>query len=638
MKFNIRLIALLLSLIMVMGIFAACDVNELEDSSDSTTEAAEQTTTENANTTEPATEETDPPQASERTTFDLIVNSEAAVKIIRPADLNSADPTVTAAVKIRNKIEDVTAVKLSMGDDFKKATEEYDESTVEILVGNTAHPHIKEAIKDLKYGDYTIRAIGNKIIVFGFTEGAISHAANLFAELVADYTTKENDIVNVSIPVEKINISGTYSGSKELSILPYFDGSTYYGSYQSNLACEEIILDDVTVESYNAYITKLESEGYTKYTGSDISGNLFTTLYNNEYTLNVGYYKPYDQCRIIMEPYSEETLIGLESDNKYTPVTTTQVTIIGCEYKKSDGGYAGNGLCLLFRLADGSFVIVDGSFNRSENANNLANTIKEQAKEYATGKDIRIAAWFVSHAHSDHDGVLKGQTSLFKQFTVERVIANFMTDAERERSMASSYSGNWSNGEGGSDDSDRNAASALGADFIVCHVGQRFFFADTVFEILYTVESYGPQVVNALNTSTILVRAITTDPATGKSSSTMVMGDCTGPAMAICNKMYGTDMRSQIVQVAHHGYTTWGNDSAMATAYRYMSPEIVLWPQGNNAFPNYKEKSYNKVLWDATNKNFQQLYVAGWSNSHHIVPLPYNGDINSITSIVKTQS
>jgi hypothetical protein len=95
-------------------------------------------------------------------------------------------------------------------------------------------------------------------------------------------------------------------------------------------------------------------------------------------------------------------------------------------------------------------------------------------------------------------------------------------------------------------------------------------------------------------------------------------------------------MRSEIVQVAHHGYTTWGNDTAMATAYKYMSPEIVLWPQGSSAFPNYKEKSYNKVLWDESNKNFQQLYVAGLAGSLYTVPLPYSGSPDSVIALPKT--
>ena len=624
MKLNIRLIALLLSLIMTLGIFASC-----ANVGDEQTSEPEDQTTEAPTVTDEATSAVDAPK-----TYDIIVNGESMTTIIRPKDLTSEDPAVAAAVKVRNGIEDAVNVKVKMADDFKKATEEFDASTLEILVGPTAHPQVAEAIAGLTYGDYTIKAVGNKIVVFGFTSSAISKAADEFAKIVDQYKVEAADgKISVSIPAEALNIVEQHAGSKIYSEVPAFDGATFSATYKSNTNCDEIILDDVTVDGYNAYIAKLEANGYTKYTSNDMSGNLFTTLYNKDYTLNVGYYKPYDECRIIMEPFSEKTLIGLESDNKYTAVTTSQVTMVGCEYTDSKGSNVGNGLCLIFRLADGSFVIVDGSFNRATNANNIVNIITEQAKEYATGKDIRIAAWFISHAHGDHNGTLNGQTAAFKKFTVERVIANFMTDAERERSMGSSYSGNWSNGEGGGDDSTRNAAAALGADFIPCHVGQRFYFADTVFEILYTVESYGPAVVNALNTSTILVRAITTD-SKGNTSTTMVMGDVTGPAMAICNKMYGKDMRSQIVQVAHHGYTTWGNDSAMATGYKHMSPEIVLWPQGSSAFPNYKEKSYNKVLWDGTNKNFQQLFVAGWNNSQYIVPLPYSGDPASITSIV----
>lgn len=627
MKFNIRLTSLLLTLIMVLGLFASCELGSTEETTSGIIDI---------NTPSDTTaEDTTPSQAS---TFDIIVNGEAKVKIIRPQDLASTDSAVVAAVKIRNEVEDATGVKFSMGDDFKKATEEYDDSTVEILVGATKHPQVAEATKGLAYGDYTIKAVGNKIVVFGYTYDAISYAARQFAKIVEEYKVETDGTCTVSIPVEALNVVETHSGSKHLSVLPTFDGASFSGTYETDLACDEIILDDVTLESYNAYIAKLEAAGYTKYTGSDFSGNIFTTLYNKDLTLNVGYYKPYDECRIIMEPFSEETLIGLESDNNRPDITTTQITMLGCEYQKSDGSYVGNGLSLLMRLSDGSFVIVDGahSGNSSWWANNLINAIEEQAKDYATGKDIRIAAWFVSHCHGDHNGMLNAQSGMFKKFTVERVIANFMTDEERAKSI-SAYSGNWSSTEGSGDDSTRNAAANMGADFIVPHVGQRFFFGNTVFEILYTVESYGPQLVNALNTSTILVRAITTDKATGKSSTTMIMGDVTGPAMAICNKMYGTDMRSEVVQVAHHGYTTWGNDSAMATAYKYMAPEIVLWPQGSNAFPNYKEKSYNKVLWDGTNKNFQQLYVAGWNNTQHTVPLPYNGNPDSIISKITTK-
>ncbi len=629
MKKNIRLISLLLSLVMLLGVFAACD----RGSEDTT--AAEIDSTQAPETSAVETE-----GSSELKNYDLIVNGETTVKIIRPMDLSSEDPAVVSALAVRNAIRDLTGVQIKLADDFKKATEEYDESTLEILVGKTAHSHVTEAITGLGYADYTVKLVGNKIVIFGFTDASLTAAVEAFAKIIENNTVKDNGTVSVSIPVEALNVTESNNDSKMLAELPVFEGADFYAFSYSDLSGEQVVVENADLDEYNAYIAKLEASGYKKYTSNDMSGNIFTTLYNSETTLNVGFYKPYKECRIIMEPFSEKTLIGLESDNKYTAVTTSQITMLGCEYKESSGSYKGNGLSLLFRLADGSFVIVDGGHttNSSYWATNLINAIEEQAKDYATGKNIRIAAWFVSHAHGDHMGMMRKEASKFaSKFTVERVIANLMSDEELAKSLASSHGGNFGSGDGTSTNYVRQAAKTLGAEMISCHTGQRFYFGDTVFEILYTVDDFVPSITNALNTSTILVRAITTD-AKGNSSTVMVMGDVTGPAMAKCNKLYGKDLACEIVQVAHHGYSTWGNDSAIATSYKHMSPEIVLWPQGSHAFPNYKEKSYSKVLWDGTNKNFKALYVAGWNNTQHIVPLPYNGDPASIISKITTES
>ncbi len=629
MKKDIRLISLLLSLIMILGVFAACEQGN-EETSAQETEAIQ--------TPETSAEETE--GSTSPTSFDLIMNGETTVKIIRPMDLPSSDPAIKSAVAIRNAIKDATGVQIPMADDFKKATEEFDATTLEILVGKTAHPQVKEATKELGYADYTVKLVGNKIVVYGFTDASLSAAVEAFKKIVESYTTTDNGKATVSIPVEALNIIDSDNTSEMLTKLPVFEGADFSAFSYSDLSGEQVILENATAEEYNAYISKLEANGYKKYASNDINNNLFSTLYNDEYTLNVGFYNPYKECRIIMEPFSEKTLIGLESDNKYTAVTTSQITMLGCEYKENSGSYKGNGLSLLFRLADGSFVIVDGGHttNSAWWADNLIKAIEEQAKGYASGKDIRIAAWFVSHAHGDHMGMLRKEASKFaNKFTVERVIANLMSDEELAKSLASSNGSNFGSGDGAAANYVRQAAKTLGAEMISCHTGQRFYFGDTVFEILYTVDDFVPGITNALNTSTILVRAITTD-ASGKSSTVMVMGDVTGPAMAICNKLYGSSMKCEIVQVAHHGYSTWGNDTAIANSYKLMSPEIVLWPQGSHAFPNYKEKSYSKVLWDGTNKNFKAMFVAGWNNTQHIVPLPYNGDPASVISKVTTES
>lgn len=625
MKNKLRLTSFLLALVITLGILVSCTP---ESTGDDTTAPIQGELTETTQPTEPVNQN-----------LDLIVDGKAAFKIIRPQDLTSEHAYVSSAISIRDEIDALTKVRFTMGDDFKRASEEYDASTFEILVGNTRHPQVAEAISGLKYGEYTIKAVGNKIVIFGYTDQAIASAVKDFIQIVSEHISNENGTVNVSIPSEALNVVELHSGSKDLCAIPVLEESSFIATSTSDLKCNQVILGDVTLDEYNAYVSELEASGYKKYTGSDFSGNIFNTLYTSDYTVNVGYYKPYDECRIIIEPFDEKTLIGLESENNRPTVTTTQITMLGCEYKESSGGYKGNGLSLLYRLSDGSFVIVDGGHdtNSSYWANNLINAITEQAKGYASGKDIRIAAWFVSHAHGDHMGMLKKEASTFKsKFTVERVITCLMSPKEIQKSLDSSHGSNFGGGEANTANSVRNAAKSVGAEFITCHTGQRFFFGDTVFEILYTVENFAPSTTNALNTSSILVRSITTDKS-GKSSSVMVMGDITGPAMAICTKLYGNDLKCDVVQVAHHGYQTWGNDKAIADSYKIMAPELVIWPMGLHAHSTHKEKSFNKVLWDGSNKNLKQVLVAGWNGTTHTIPLPFNGDVSTITSKITSE-
>ena len=114
-----------------------------------------------------------------------------------------------------------------------------------------------------------------------------------------------------------------------------------------------------------------------------------------------------------------------------------------------------------------------------------------------------------------------------------------------------------------------------------------------------------------------------TDPKTGKQTVYMSTGDATGPAFKFCNLAYGDYLKADIVQVAHHGYTTWGTTEGTIAAYTRMAPATLLWPQGSGAYPSYRTKNYNVVLYNETNPNWKETYVAGEEGRLVIVPLPY---------------
>lgn len=597
------LLAMLLALSMV---FCSCKPQDPQDPIDTTEAPSDETTA------EPLPE-----------SYDLVKNGEIKiVRVVRPTnDSSTATPEVTAAKLIRDTINSVVTDRfgitleysdtLMLEEDFLMPGQSYDSSTLEILVGATAYEESNGIFEGLGYGDYLVKPVGNKIVVAAYTTSGYTAAANRLVDLIIDGTDTETK--SVTLKAEDLTFSAT--SAKRISAIPTYEGGIFNSYYKAGNSVDEIIIKKTSMDEFDKYLTKLTDAGYTCSTTNSVSSSKFATYRNADYTLTVGYYDYESSARLIIEPLTDPIATAPQS---YQKVTTSQITMLGLEYQKSDGSYSSNGLSLLIRLEDGSFIVVDGGFNRAECASNLYKEIREQAKEYETNsKNIRIAAWIITHAHGDHSGMIAGRSDTFKTMKVENFLVNFISDTEREKAM-STYKDNWTSGEGGGYSNVYTAASALGAKVRTVHVGEVYYFADAKLEIMYTIESFGPQTCNAFNTTSLIIKATIQDTAI------MITGDATGNAMQAATQTFGDHLKSDIVTLAHHGYTTWGNNGGVEMAYRKMLPSTVLWPQGGMGYPNYKTKSYNLVVTDTkSNPNFQEVYVAGTSGDTIILPLPY---------------
>ena len=594
---NRKNLSCLLVLLMLLALLCSCGNGAVEAT----------TTATSADTTVESTTAAVPQVPAQITIVD---NGSAVFKLIRDEDAASSGAEVAQARVIMNQVKDSTGATMGLGTDWVKRGNELDSTTYEILVGMTAYPETMEVVNSLGYGDWALRLVGNKIVVFGFDSASLSKATTKLVTLLKQGVSEDGK----SIVLNTADLNVTDTQSQQLNALPGYEGGVFYSYYAAGGNCDEIIINETDLDQYNAYLKKLDASGFTCYTTHEIAGNHFATYTNEKYTVTAGYYAYEDAARLLIEPLAPA--VGLKEDNVYTPITTSQITLLGVEYTKSDGSFASNGLSVLIRLTDGRFVIVDGAFNTGATAKLLADALKEQSKEYAKKtSDITIAAWIVTHAHGDHYGALLGQTSYFKGMTVERILVNFLSETERQKAI-SAYSGNWSATEGQDYRNLPVAAKALGAEVHQIHVGQVYYFADLEMEVLYTIESFAPNTCNALNTSSTVTRM-----KFGGKTTYMSTGDATGYGMEICADMYGDYIQSDIVQVCHHGYTTWGDDAGMIEAYKTINAATVLWPQGLHAFPNYKDKSYDKVLFDVP--NYKEVYVSGYQGDQIIVPLPY---------------
>lgn len=621
LKLFMPIVLLLIAALLVLG---GCSPQENPEISTATSEVDSITETE--------------AEAKSETPEEYVLTSggKTQFKIVRPSGLESEDPAVQAALSIKKFVSGQTDVSMTLGDDWLAPGEEHSSDTFEILVGYTSHPEVAEVASTLAYGQYAVKAVGNKIVVFSFSEKGFDKAVGKLTYLLKSAVTEEADgTKTMKIASASLDEVGTID--EMTSDLPMYSGGVFSSVTNMGDDCYGIIIEETTKEQYDAYLKLLGDDGYTTYSENEIVGSYFTILYNDKYTVNAGFYNNINEVRIIIEPFEEDTLPIKKVDA--APITTSQITMLGVE-GMYNGSYQNNGLSLIYRLSDGSFVIVDGghSGNAAIYAINIVKALREQSKDYAkSDADIRIAAWIITHPHGDHSGTLVKEYKRFETFNVERIMTNFWPSEafEKAKNKYESFSGSYS-----SHTSTRSVATALNADYVVPHVGHEYWFGDTSFEFLYTIESFLPRVGVIYNTSSMVFRTKTVD-ASGKETTTMIPGDATGEALELCTKTFGEYLKSDIVQVTHHGLGNGGSEHKISAAYSLMKPSVVLWPLGMHRYNAANDEyvaSFNHALFKEQNPNFAELYIAGWQGNAVTIPLPYTLGTAILNKVVETKN
>ena len=104
--------------------------------------------------------------APEPASLDLVKDGKTAFTIIR-SDFIEDEDTISQMKKIMNAFEKNTGVRISLGTDWVKPGQEPNAETYEILIGQTNHPETEEVLRSLKYRDYAVKMVGNKIVIAG---------------------------------------------------------------------------------------------------------------------------------------------------------------------------------------------------------------------------------------------------------------------------------------------------------------------------------------------------------------------------------------------------------------------------------------------------------------------------------------
>lgn len=374
------------------------------------------------------------------------------------------------------------------------------------------------------------------------------------------------------------------------------------------------IAKDTNAEEFKSYLQSLEAAGFEFYADNRIGGNLFATYFNGELIVNVMFIEAFAQTRVTVDKRSIFALPGLKNENLYENNRNNALILLSDKKVHWPGrmGYA-------YKLADGSFFIIDGGYTeKGGHGKSSGDCILATLEKFADDpRNIRISAWLITHIHEDHFGGfldLSFKEDVLNRVTIEKLIYNQSSDMELlSHSEGRAHLLDWA----------KQFEGAIKRwnpkELVKAHPGQVFYIKN----LKMTVFSSQELVLGAKNTLT--ESYITSLPEENEASvvckidfmgkTALYLADsCICTHRDIFEPVYNTELKADILQVAHHGYGNTGGNYI----YKYIEPQMVFWPVCRNHFwgrdIGYKEKglvyigvkdvAFNKILFKEGIKHY----------------------------------
>ena len=435
----------------------------------------------------------------------------------------------------------------------------YDANKAEILVGKVRYPECEEVYETLRYNEVKICVIGSKLVVAGYDSALISEALTVLLDQLKDRADANGSIsLDGTFVIEK-------SFAEPLSAVPVFEGYTPT-FVDTGDDCYMLNFGAVGKDNFEAYCSILAADGLTLYAEKNVENNLYKTYYNEKYVVTALYTKNNGVCKVLAEPLSGTALPTKAEDNQYTPVEGCDTTITQVGLLSDNLGETYNGMCYVVRLADGSFIVVDGGFALEGYEERIYNVLKKQAPD---PDHIVIAAWVITHAHDDHVDVFE---NFFKAYadvvTVERFICNMPSWDQ----LTNIWEPEWVR-----IDRVRALLDEYFPDVpvIKAHPGQEFYIRNAKIDILYTIDIYDSLLDDYNNTSVVF-------KLEAEGTKMIFMGDYDDKGKTMSNLYRMQTLKSDIMQVAHHGLPENSSNELAAK----INPKYAFLPSGAQVVKN----------------------------------------------------
>ena len=386
--------------------------------------------------------------------------------------------------------------------------------------------------------------------------------------------------------------------------LPSLTADTNCTSYNSFDDSIVYYYTGVNQDNYSSYVTTLKNNGYDEIKTYNSDSCYYALMDNGVYTVFVSFLRStssfYARGRLRVFIQKSGTPYHTQSTATSANVCDPMLWQLDVDNTGGDNG----GMSYVIRLSDGTFMVIDGGYETYAEADNLYSVLVQNNK--LEGKPV-ISAWFITHMHNDHYGVLYSFTNLYSNdVTVKGFYYNFPG-----QNIGDIYVSNISKLEA-------KMKQWEGAKlYSKIHSGMVMGFAGATVEVLATHEdvsqSYYEQsgfsynltensFESANDTSTVIRLNI-------KNQNIIFLADAQdGIGNALMNTHTKSYLSSDVMQMAHHGF----GDGVSYKVIETIDPEVILWPQDIVCYENGEIKAGN----DGDTKTFVHYYTNSEGKSY----------------------
>lgn len=354
------------------------------------------------------------------------------------------------------------------------------------------------------------------------------------------------------------------------------------------------VYENKTADDFSAYCASLQAHGWSPVAQSNFNSAVVSATY-------AGYGKTVHTYFAVAEGCIQLIVGGPSPESLPQPyaaeltATAPKAAMLGLNRN--------NGMALVFTLSDGSYIVYDGG-ETSADADLLYQYLSENNRR-ADGM-IVIAAWVITHEHTDHYGMIPSFASAYgDSVKVEAFLANGYAPASVNPAI-STYAGFLSDQPNGTEARIRGIAATLGAQVVKVHTGQAFEIRDAELKILFTHEDLYP---NADPGAPINGRTMDANDLSVVSMLTLggkkflLAGDALDFALRKLVEYYGESdvLVCDVLQVPHHG-NLGGircNPDGENTGGLFIAaanPSVAWFSTDEASFAGYCNSAFNTLL------------------------------------------